>query len=240
MGEAAGEILSRGAGELGITLSGAQLSQFDKFTSLLLEWNRKFNLTRITEPEEIAVKHYLDSLSLLAFIEPPTGSAIIDIGTGAGFPAVPLKIARPDMRIAMLDSVRKKLAFLEAAVLALGLADVELIHGRAEDMGRIGVYREHYDFAVSRAVSKLNVLAELCIPFCRVGGRFAAYKGPDVDEEISEAEKSLLALGGELEAVHRFVLPCSDTRRSLVLVKKIRQTPSRYPRKSGVPERTPL
>lgn len=236
----AGNILSRGTAELGIGLGDDQLDAFDRFTGLLLEWNARFNLTRITDPEEIALKHYLDSLALLAFVEVPPGSSLIDVGTGAGLPAVPLRIARPDLGVTMLDSVRKKVSFLEAAVKELGLADVELVHGRAEDLGREESHRQAFDFAVSRAVSRLNALAELCLPFCRVGGRFVAYKGPDVDEEVGESANALKALGGELEAVHKFTLPRSDLRRSLVVVAKSRPTPARYPRKAGVRERTPL
>jgi 16S rRNA (guanine527-N7)-methyltransferase len=236
----AGNILSEGASELGIALDEGRLAQFDTFTSLLLEWNGRFNLTRITEPAEIAVKHYLDSLSLLAVVEIPSGASVIDIGTGAGFPGIPLKIARPDLKITMLDSVKKKLAFLEAAVAGLGLRDVALIHGRAEDVGKDKTYRERHDLVVSRAVSRLSVLSELCIPFCRIGGRFAAYKGVDVDDELRESAEAIRILGGELEAAHKFTLPQSDLKRTLVVVRKVRSTPGGYPRKAGVPERNPL
>ena len=234
------EILLPGSAELGVKLDDAQLSQFNRFTDLLLKWNNKFNLTRITEPQEIAVKHYLDSLSILVFMNIPTGSSIIDVGTGAGFPAIPLKIARPDLKITMLDSVRKRLAFLEEAIRELNLSDMRTIHSRAEDAGRDKSQRERYDFVVARAVSRLNVLAELCMPFCRVGGRFAAYKGPDIADEIEEAVKAIRTLGGEIEAVHQFTLPCSDQRRTLVVVRRSSPTPAEYPRKSGIPERSPL
>lgn len=240
MGESERDILAKGASELGIILSEAQLDQFDKFTVLLLEWNEKFNLTRITDPEEIAVKHYLDSLSVFKFVDIPVGSSIIDVGTGAGFPAIPLKIARPDLKITMLDSVRKRLTFLEEAVRELNLNGISILHSRAEDASKDKAHRERYDFSVARAVSKLNVLAELCIPFCRVGGRFAAYKGPDVAEEIEEAGKALRVLGGEIEAVHHFVLPFSDAHRSLIIVVKTKPTYAGFPRKPGVPEREPL
>jgi len=240
MGGLARDILSSGAAELGIVLDGRQLDALDAFTRLLLEWNAKFNLTRVTDPAEIAVKHYLDSLSLLPVVQIKPGSAVIDVGAGAGFPGVPLKIARPDLRMTMLDSVGKKLAFLEAVVRELHLTDVELIHSRAEDLGRAKSYREQFDLAVSRAVARLNVLAELCMPFCRVSGRFVAHKGPEADEEINEAGKAIGVLGGELEAVHRFALPHTDMRRTLVVVGKSRPTPASYPRKAGVPERNPL
>jgi len=173
-------------------------------------------------------------------VEVKPGSAVIDVGAGAGFPGIPLKIARPDLKMTMLDSVRKKLAFLEVVVRELGLTDMELVHGRAEDLGRAKAHREQFDLAVSRAVARLNALAELCMPFCRVGGRFVAYKGPDADDEINEAGRAITTLGGELEAVHRFVLPHSDAHRTLVVIRKSRRTPAAYPRKAGVPERSPL
>jgi 16S rRNA (guanine527-N7)-methyltransferase len=165
---------------------------------------------------------------------------MIDVGTGAGFPTIPLKIARPDLRISALDSVRKKLTFLGAAASALGIAEVELVHGRAEDLGRAPAYRERFDFAVSRAVSKLSVLAELCMPFCRIGGKFIAYKGPDIGREVQDAEKAFGLLGGELESTHTLGLPHTDLTRTLVIVRKTRLAPGKYPRKAGVPGRTPL
>lgn len=240
MADSARDILSSGAMQLGVMLSDRQLDMFDVFTTLLLEWNKKFNLTRITEPEEIAVKHYLDSLSLLAAVDMPANSTMIDVGAGAGFPGIPLKIAVPALKITLLDSVRKKLAFLEAVTRELGLGDVELVHGRAEDLGRERSYRERFDFAASRAVAALNVLAELCIPFCRVGGTFAAYKGADIDEELEKAGSAIRILGGELAVVRKFVLPHSDLQRTLVIVRKSRPAPKDYPRKVGVPERNPL
>ena len=240
MNTSAREILASGASELGITLSDRQLDMFDRFTELLIEWNQKFNLTRITDPVEIAVKHHLDSLSLLKFVEVPADSSIIDVGTGAGFPAIPLKIVLPEIKVVMLDSVRKKLSFIEAVIADLGLHDAKVIHSRAEDLGREKTQRDKYDFAVSRAVAKLSVLAEFCIPFCRLGGRFVAYKGPDADEEVAKSLKAISLLGGDLEHVHRFTLPHSDQQRTLVVVKKNRSTPRLYPRKAGIPEQKPL
>ena len=234
------QLLASGAKELGITLSERQLDAFDAFTALMLDWNRKLNLTRITDPEEIAVKHYLDSLVLLAKVEVPEGSSVIDIGTGAGFPGIPLKIARPDLRLTLLDSVRKRLTFLEAAVRELSLSDVEIVHSRAEDAAREKHLRERFDFATARAVAGLNVLAELCLPFCRVGGRFAAYKGPEIGTEVEAASKAIRLLGGKVEAVHEFDLPLGGIRRSLVIISKVKATPAGYPRKAGIPERNPL
>jgi len=240
MNESAREILASGAAELRIALDGLQLDTFEAFTSMLLEWNEKLNLTRITEPAEITVKHYLDSLALLRFVEVPVGAIVIDVGTGAGVPGIPLKIARPDLRVTLLDSVRKKLTFVEAVVGRLGIRGVERVHVRAEDLGRVQSYRERFDLAISRAVGRLNALAELCLPFCRVGGTFAAYKGPDALGEAVEAGRAVRILGGEAPITKEFVLPGGNLRRTLVIVRKSRETPARYPRKAGAPERNPL
>lgn len=233
-------ILASGASELGIHLDENQLDAFDIFTSLLLEWNKKFNLTRITNPEEIAIKHHLDSLALLKFVEIPHSSSLIDVGTGAGFPGIPLKIACPELKLTLLDSVRKKLVFLEVVVEKIMLKDVELVHGRAEDIGRVQSYRERFDFVVSRAVARLNVLAELCLPFCRIGGLFVAYKGAHIEEEVEGAQRAIGILGGEKPIINELVIPHSDVQRTLVIVRKDRSTPAAYPRKAGVPERNPL
>lgn len=234
------QLLASGANELGIMLSDSQLDMFDGFTAVMLDWNRKLNLTRITDPGEIAVKHYLDSLVLLAKVEIPVGSSLIDIGTGAGFPGIPLKIARPDLRLTLLDSVRKRLTFLEAAVRELSFSDVHIVHGRAEEQAREKRLRERLDFGVARAVAGLNVLVELCLPFCRIGGRFAAYKGPEIGAEVEAASRAIRLLGGKIEAVHEFDLPMGGIPRSLVVVSKVKATPAGYPRKAGMPERNPL
>jgi len=225
---------------MGIILNERQLERFDSLTEILLEWNGRFNLTRITDRVEIVVKHYLDSISLLNYIDPAEQAKVIDVGTGAGIPGLPLKIVRHGIRLSLLDSVRKKLAFAEAAAQELRLADVSIVHARAEDVGHDKLHREKYDLVVSRAVARLVVLSELCIPLCKVGGRFAAYKGPDVDDEVAEVEGAMDLLGGEVEAVHRFTLPHSDSQRTLVIVKKVRHTLRAYPRKAGIPSREPL
>lgn len=240
MSASPGDILSSGAAELGITLDGDQLRRFESFTSLLLEWNRKVNLTRITDPCEIAVKHYLDSLSLLSAIEIPVGSHVMDVGSGAGLPGIPLKIARPDLKVTMLDSVRKRLLFIEAALPELGIEDAEVVHARAEDAAHDPAYRERFDFTVSRAVARLAVLSELCIPFCRVGGWFVAYKGPDVAAEVADADEGIRKLGAELVRTETLSLPGGNAGRTLVLIRKERRTSAGYPRKAGTPERQPL
>ncbi len=232
--------LASGAAELGITLDDSQLERFESLTDLLLEWNEKLNLTSITDPDEIVVKHYLDSISLLSVIDIPGGASIIDVGTGAGFPAIPLKIARPDLKVTMLDSVRKRLVFIEAALKELGITDAVLVHARAEDAARDKAYREQFDFAVSRAVARLSVLSELCIPFCRPGGWFVAYKGPDVAEEIAGAANAIRKLGGKLVRAESLSLPGGDAGRTLVLVRKDRHTPTAYPRQAGTPAKQPL
>lgn len=240
MADLARDILSCGAAELGVPLDDRQLDQFDTFTALLLKWNRKFNVTRITDPREIAVKHYLDSLSVLSAVEMRSDASVIDVGTGAGLPGIALKIALPGLRTVLLDSVKKKLVFVETAIGELGMSDVELVHARAEDAGRDESYREQFGFALSRAVAKLAVLAELCVPFCRVGGRFVAYKGPEVNGELSEARNAVRILGGHLERTVALALPHADARRTLVVIRKERHTSSRYPRRAGVPQKRPL
>lgn len=234
------EILSSGAAELGIMLDDSQLRRFESFTNLLLDWNRKVNLTRITDPCEMAVKHYLDSLSLLSVIEVPVGSRVMDVGSGAGLPGIPLKIARPDLKVTMLDSVGKRLVFIDAALRELEIEDAELVHARAEDAARDPGYRERFDFTVSRAVAHLPVLSELCIPFCRVGGWFVAYKGPDVAAEVAGAGEGIRKLGAELVRRESLSLPSGNAGRVLVLIQKKRRTPAGYPRKAGTPERQPL
>jgi 16S rRNA (guanine527-N7)-methyltransferase len=234
------EILKSGATEFGVELGDHQLDQFDRLTELLLEWNSKFNLTRITDPGEIAIKHYLDSLSVLPVVRMSGRASLIDVGTGAGFPGIPLKIALPDLRLTLLDSSRKRLTFLEAMCQDLELSAVNTIHARAEDAGRDKTCRGQFDFAVARAVARLSVLAELCIPFCRKGGRFVAYKGPDAKAEIDEAGKAIRILRGEVEAVRELVLPHSDAGRTLIVIRKIGATSGAYPRNAGVPARDPL
>ena len=234
------EILATGALEFGITLTEIQLDMFDAYTRLLVEWNEKLNLTRIIEPREIAIKHYLDSLSVLSAVKMNGNKSVIDIGTGAGFPGIPLKIVYPELTLTLLDSVNKRLLFIVEAAKELGFNDVLTLHARAEDAGRNRKHRERYDFALSRAVGKLGILAELCVPFCKPNGRFVAYKGPDAGAEVREGLAAIKLLGGKIDKVQALTLPGTDMQRTLVVVKKIIHTPMIYPRKAGIPEREPL
>lgn len=222
----------------GVLLSPEQLDQFDGYCRLLLEWNKKMNLTAIREPEEVLIKHFVDSLALLRFAELPQGAKLIDVGTGAGFPGLPLKIARPDLRLVLLDSLKKRLTFLQAVCDALGL-DADIIHSRAEDGGKLSGLRQNFDAAVSRAVAPLNLLAEYCLPFVRVGGIFLAAKGPQVKEELSQAEKAFHLLGGRAEKTAEYFLP-DGSGRTLVTVKKERATPALYPRHGSKIAKKPL
>lgn len=208
------------------TLSDKALDDFDTYARLLVEWNEKMNLTGITEPDEIVIKHFVDSLYLLDYI----GDAknLIDVGTGAGFPGMPTIIARPDMSVTLMDSLQKRLSFLDAVLCETGL-NAELVHSRAEDLGQDAEYREQFDVATARAVAPLNILAEYCMPFVKVGGLFVALKGSEDETEVSKNAISIL--GGEIEQNVSYKLPNGDSR-SIVVVRKISQTPTQYPRRS--------
>jgi 16S rRNA (guanine527-N7)-methyltransferase len=234
------ELLREGALQLDIELDQPQLERFSLFTDLLLEWNERFNLTRITDPREIVIKHYLDSLTCLTAIKFPLDARVVDVGTGAGFPGIPMEIARPDLNLGLLDSTRKRLAFLEAAAQELQLGGVSLLLGRAEDAGQDVERREYFDASVARAVARMNVLAEYCLPLVRVGGFALMQKGPDVEEELREAGPAITLLGGELEGVANLTLPHSDAKRNLIIIRKVLPTPSFYPRRPAVVQREPL
>lgn len=213
------------------SLSSHQTEQFEKYAQMLVEWNEKVNLTAITEPREIAIKHFLDSLSLLDAVEIDENSSLVDVGTGAGFPAIPILIARPDLKITMLDSLNKRLVFLGEVLETLGL-NAQLVHMRAEDGGHDKKFREKYDFAVSRAVARLNVLSEYCLPYVKVGGSFVAMKGPDVQEEISEAGAMIGTLGGKITVTRKITL-CDGSGRNIITVNKQKNTPKQFPRSSA-------
>lgn len=234
------QALTQGAADLGLVIGKDQQVQFAAYLRELLDWNTRMNLTAIEDPPSVATHHFLDSLTCLTVLQPSPGASVVDVGTGAGFPGLPLKIVRPDLRLTLLDSLRKRIIFLEHLVAVLGLTDVSLCHMRAEDAGRSPAYRERYDVVLSRAVAELRVLAELCLPLARVGGTFVAMKGPRGHEELAHAGNALKALCGEVADVREMRLPLADERRVLIVVRKCAPTPRGYPRKAGEPARRPL
>lgn len=231
------EMLRSGALEYGVELDEKALERFDKYAELLCEWNSFMNLTAIKEPDEIMKKHFVDSLSLLSAVNIPEGASLIDVGTGAGFPGVPLLIARNDLKVTLLDSTNKRLDFIRAVLEAIGLT-ADVVHMRAEDAGKNTAYREKYDFATARAVSNLRDLSEYCIPFVKQNGYFVPMKSAKTDEEISDAEKALKILGGKIEEIKSFEL--DGAQRTVLLIKKISQTPTKYPRPSAKMAKFPL
>lgn len=237
------ETLFDRAKELGIILTKKQLEQFEQYYQLLIEKNKVMNLTAITEPYDVIEKHFIDSLSIVKAVpieQMQEIHTVLDLGTGAGFPGIPLKIAFPHLKITLLDSLNKRIRFLEEVIQNLALEQIEGIHGRAEDIAKKEEYREQYDLCVSRAVANLSTLGEYCVPFIHIGGVFVAYKGEKVDEEMQGVTKALEALGACVEKVEQFQLPGTDLDRKMVLIKKLRKTPKKYPRKAGLPSKEPL
>lgn len=226
--------------KLGITLTDRQKEQFDRYYEMLIEWNSVMNLTGITEYDEVILKHFIDSLTVVRVTDMSKVSSMIDVGTGAGFPGIPIKIAFPHIRLVLLDSLNKRLKFLNAVIEELGLESVETLHGRAEDHARKNGLREQFDLCASRAVANLSTLSEYCIPFVKKGGVFISYKSGTSDEEIDQASNAIEILGGKIERTDKFTLAGTDMRRSLVQIEKVKNTPGRYPRKAGVPAKEPL
>lgn len=222
------DFLKSEAEKIGVPLDDTALKRFDLFAELLVEWNNKMNLTAITEPDDIVVKHFIDSITPLAHFEIEQGAEVIDVGCGAGFPSLPLLIARPDLNITFFDALEKRLKFIDAVLDALKL-DGELVHGRAEDFGNNDDFREQYDYAFTRAVAPLNVLAEYCLPFVKVGGSYISMKG--ADDEVALGENAIHELGGKVDNIVQLKLSNGDSR-NLILIKKLSQTSSKYPRKS--------
>ena len=234
------EIFENKLKELGITLVAEQKQQFDRFYELLVEWNKVMNLTGITEYEEVNEKHFVDSLSIVKATDIYKVETVIDIGTGAGFPGIPLKIAFPHLKIVLLDSLNKRINFLNTVIDELGLADIKTIHGRAEDFAKQVEYREKFDLCVSRAVANLSTLSEYCIPYISVGGMFIPYKSGEIDDEVQQSKKAIHILGGKLEEIVKFQLPGTEIGRSFVKIKKVQNTTKKYPRKAGLPAKEPL
>lgn len=233
-------ILEEGCQELGITLDKIQKKQFTDFYEYLVEKNKVMNLTGITEFQEVLVKHFLDSLACVKAVDMNKVNRIMDIGTGAGFPGVPLKIAFPHLEACLLDSLKKRVNFLEETFQLLKLENITAIHGRAEEFAKNKTYRETYDLCVSRAVSNLATLSEYCLPYVKTGGFFISYKSGTIQEEVEQAQKAVKILGGKIQDVVYFQLPDSEIQRSLVVIEKIKATPGRYPRKAGTPLKEPL
>ncbi len=221
------------------TFNNEQLMQLERFYDLLIEWNKKINLTAITEPKDFIIKHIIDSVSIWDNKKFAETENIIDIGTGAGFPGIPLKIYKPDKKIVLLDSLDKRIRFLQTVTKKLEFKDIFLIHSRAEDAAHNFELRENFDLCVSRAVAKLNVLAEYCLPFVKVGGYFVAMKGASIDNELKEAERSIDILGGSNIECNNIKLPNGDNR-NLIYIKKFSNSPNKFPRKAGIPDKKPL
>ncbi len=230
-------LLKNGAEQLGVQLDDSKAASLFEYKRILLEWNEKMNLTAIKEEQEFIIKHFVDSLSILPLLG--NVRSLIDVGTGAGFPGIPLKIAQPLLEIVLLDSLEKRIGFLKAVISELKLDGITAVHLRAEDAGMSLLHREKYDAAVARAVASLPILLEYCLPLVKTEGIFIAMKGSST-EEIADSKKALELLGGKIEEVKEFILPGSNMKRSIIIVRKLRQTPTKYPRKAGKPSKQPL
>ena len=234
------ELMKNAAEEVGMSLSEEQYNKFIKYMKLIQEWNEKVNLTAITEDEEVVKKHFIDCIKAYKCEELKNAKTIIDVGTGAGFPGIPIKIMFPHLQITLLDSLNKRLKFLNNVIDELGLESIETVHGRAEDIARKEEFREQYDLCVSRAVANLSTLSEYCIPFIAKNGKFISYKSSISSEEIQNAKSAIKILGGVVVEEKTVHLPCSDMDRTFVVVNKTNNTGKKYPRKAGTPSKEPL
>ena len=234
------DVLVNGLKEFGIEADDNIIEKFKIYKDLLKEWNEKINLTAITDDDEIDIKHFLDSLTVLKTGYIKGGETIIDIGTGGGFPGIPIKIFKDDVNVVLLDSLNKRINFLNEVINSLELKDISTVHGRAEDLGQDLNYIENFDIVVSRAVASLNILSEYCLPFVKVGGLFIALKGPEIKNEIEESKKALDILGGKIIDKIDIKLPSSDITHILLVIKKTKTTSTKYPRKAGTPKKKPL
>ncbi len=226
--------------EWNLELTAEKEQQFLTFYEMLVEKNKVMNLTAITEFEDVVEKHFLDSISLCQVMDLNKPLTLLDLGTGAGFPGIPLKIMFPELKITLADSLNKRLLFLNEVMEALNLKDIETVHGRAEELSKRKDYRESFDLCVSRAVANLSTLSEYCLPFIHTSGKFISYKSGEVEVELKDAKKAVFVLGGEIEDVIHFTLPDSDIKRSFVVINKVHATPKAYPRKAGTPSKSPL
>ena len=234
------EFLLNEANKIGINLNDNQVGQFLKYYELLVEWNSFMNLTGITEYEEVVIKHFIDSLSLIKAVDLNQNLSLIDIGTGAGFPGIPLKIAFPNLNVTLLDSLNKRIKFLDEVISQLGLTNIDTIHGRAEDFAKPDKLREKFDLCVSRAVANLSTLSEYCLPFVKMDGSFISYKSEKMLEELETAKKAIFILGGKFNSQVDLTLNDGEIYRNLVVIKKIKNTPKQYPRKAGTASKTPI
>ncbi|MDB6256694.1 16S rRNA (guanine(527)-N(7))-methyltransferase RsmG [Lactobacillus amylovorus] len=223
-------------------LTDKQKQQFKLYFKMLIEVNERVNLTRITEEDEVYLKHFYDSITPLFTFGAvfKDGATLCDVGAGAGFPSIPLKILKPGLKVTIVDSLQKRLNFLKDLISELGLTDVELVHGRAEDVGQNKLYRERFDIVTARAVARMSVLSEYCLPLVKKGGYFVALKGPKAEDELDDGKKALEVLGGKLIKDEELTLPASEEERTLVLVQKVKSTPKKYPRQAGTPRRKPI
>ena len=230
--------LKKYSNKVGIELTDEQVSSFYKYMGMLLDWNEKINLTAITEPNEVIMKHFVDSITINKYVD--KNASVIDVGTGAGFPGIPLSIIRSDSKVTLMDSLNKRIKFLDEVINENNLINVQTIHSRAEELGNNTKYREQFDIATSRAVASLNVLLEYLLPFVKVGGYCICMKGANVEDEIKDAKKALEVLNGEIVDIESFNLPDTDYSRNIVIVKKTGNTPKKYPRKPGTPAKETL
>ena len=234
------EKFKNGLQQLHIELSEKQMEQFLQYYEMLVEKNKVMNLTAITEFDEVVEKHFLDSVSLTKQMDLHQPLKVLDLGTGAGFPGIPLKIVFPELEITLMDSLNKRVLFLQDVISSLQLQDIEAVHGRAEEAARNKKYREGFDLCVSRAVANISTLSEYCLPFVKIGGSFISYKSSTIEDELEDGKKGIAILGGKVKDVYKFTLPDSELQRSFVIIQKEKKTPKAYPRKAGTPSKDPL